>query len=182
MSRASIAALMAREIGINLSDFSIKTDSVVPQNLKESIKTSNGLVIVGLTKDQKDLAAFKHKELPKDEMKKMKISFDDLKKNILSFEKKMKKAWEDLPNEMKTIELYRQLVGYSDDVSDLLSIFKLKMSPECHRRSLCGLICGIHELYRQQANPADDPDYVKRLTTKVHNAFKSYTESKMEVQ
>ena len=181
--RVSHLALMLRETGRRPLKFKTDTEhSIVPQNLAESIKKSSGLVIVGLMEDQKDLAAFKHKELPKDEMKKMKISFDDLKNFLLSFEKKMAKAWTALPDDIKTIKLYRQLVGYSDDVSDLLSIFKSKMSPKCHRRSLDGLICGIHEQYRKRANPADDPDYVERFTTKVYNAFKSYTESKMEVQ
>lgn len=167
-SSASIAALMAREIGINLSDFSIKTDSVVPQNLKESIKTSNGLVTIKLSQDQKDLAAFKTDDGQLDEMK---INFDDFKKTLIDQEGKRQHEWESLPHECKTLQLYRQLVGEAYDRTDLLSIFKSKLNQKCHRRSLCGLLANICK--NADAKLADDPHYVERLTTKVHNAFKS---------
>jgi hypothetical protein len=169
----SIAGSMAQELGIPQQNFSIKNRSGVPKNLKNSILGSGGLVKIELSKDQADLLNFNNDGLLDHTIK---IKFDEFKKKLENQDNKLKREWEDLPKYFKTWKLYRQLVGDPDDLQDLLTIYKQKLGPSCHRRTLGGLLDGISKNAQEKlAKLADDPDYdyVKRLTTKVHKAFQA---------
>ena len=158
----SVSALMAREIG----RFPWKSkmnihQSVVPPNLTESITKSSGLVIVTPPSN----TSFLEKLAALDDN--AKIRFVDLKNSLTLYEKKRESNWHSLPKEIKTIELYRKLVGFKNDVSNLVSIFKEKMKKGGQCPTKKGLLEGIRLWSDKRADPEDDPDYAERLTAKL---------------
>jgi hypothetical protein len=172
----SVSALMAREIGICPRKNKINMNqSVVPPNLTESITKSSGLVIVtppSNTSFLERLAALDDNA---------KIRFDDLKNSLTLHEKKRESDWHSLPNQVKTIELYRSLVGYSYDVSNLVSIFKEKMKKGGQCCTKKDLLEGIRLWSGKRANPADgDQHYVERLTAKLAQCVPLFQPKKVQ--
>lgn len=155
----SSSALMARECGIKQPNF--KFPPKAPQTLTESVTNSCGLVIVIPSLDNSSLG--KLAKLEDDTV----ISFDDLKICLVQHEKDKLSEWNSIPREIKKIELYREFVGFKNDVPDLLRIFKDKMKKGGHKVTKKGLLEGIRLRSDKRADPEDDPDYAERLTAKL---------------
>lgn len=158
----SVTALMAREIGRIPSKSKMNIhQSGVPPRLTESITKSTSLVIVtppSNTSFLERLAALDDNAM---------IRFDAFKKHLTLNGKKRESDWHSLPHEIKTIQLYRSVVGHSYDVSNLLSIFKenMKKGGQCSTKK--GLLEVIRLRSDKRADPEDDPDYAERLTAKL---------------